>query len=93
MMLELNLTWVEWNLGIELTDPEPPRRARPMTIQVASDKLAQDADCALDAARAGLQRLLVAAHDIRTPQGRSPFAFKLHQFISGAITRAMPSRW
>src|SRR5690606_36256875 len=23
------------------------------------------------------------AHDVRTPQGRPPFAFKLHQFISG----------
>ena len=25
----------------------------------------------------------MAAHDVKTPQGRAPFAFKLHQFISG----------
>jgi Lhr-like helicase len=75
--------WVELNLGIELPDNEPPRRAKPMTIQVASEKLAKDADCAIDVARDGLQRFLVAAHEIKTSQGRPPFAFKLHQFISG----------
>lgn len=75
--------WVELNLGIELPDNEPPRRAKPITLQAASDKLAQDADCTPAAARAALQRFLVAAHDMRTPQGRPPFAFKLHQFISG----------
>ena len=77
--------WVELNLGIELPDNEPPRRAKPMTIQAASEKLAKDAgsECEIDAARLALQRFLVAAHEIRTPQGRPPFAFKLHQFISG----------
>jgi superfamily II DNA/RNA helicase len=75
--------WVELNLGIELPDNEPPRRAKPMTIQAASEKLARDANCSTDVARTGLQRFLVAAHEIKTPQGRPPFAFKLHQFISG----------
>jgi superfamily II DNA/RNA helicase len=75
--------WVELSLGIELPDNEPPRRAKPMTIQAASEKLAKDAGCEIDAARPALQRFLVAAHEIRTPQGRPPFAFKLHQFISG----------
>lgn len=75
--------WVELNLGIELPDNEPPRRAKPMTIQAASEKLAGDSGCAVDVARDGLQRFLVAAHEIKTPQGRPPFAFKLHQFISG----------
>lgn len=75
--------WVELNLGIELPDNEPPRRAKPMTIQAASEKLAKDAGCEIDAARLALQQFLVAAHEIRTPQGRPPFAFKLHQFISG----------
>lgn len=75
--------WVELNLGIELPDNEPPRRAKPITIQAASEKLANDANCAIDVARNGLQRFLVAAHEIKTPQGRPPFAFKLHQFISG----------
>lgn len=75
--------WVELNLGIELPDNEPPRRAKPMTIQAASEKLANDAGCAIDVAGSGLRRFLVAAHEVKTPQGRPPFAFKLHQFISG----------
>jgi len=75
--------WVELNLGIELPADEPPRRARPMMLEEASRRLAEDADCQPEAARAALQRFLVAAHDVRTPQGRPPFAFKLHQFISG----------
>lgn len=75
--------WVELNLGIELPDNEPPRRAKPMTIQAASEKLAKDADCEIVVARLALQQFLLAAHEITTPQGRPPFAFKLHQFISG----------
>ena len=75
--------WVELNLGIELPDDEPPRRAKPKTIQTASEDLARDAQCSVSQARMALQRFLVAAHDVRTPQGRPPFAFKLHQFISG----------
>jgi len=75
--------WVELSLGIELPDNQPPRRARPITVQAASEKLAKDAGCPIDVARSGLQRFLVAAHEVKTPQGRPPFAFKLHQFISG----------
>jgi len=75
--------WVELNLGIELPDNEPPRRAKPLTLQAAGEKLAHDAGCAVEAARKALQAFLVAAHDLKTPQGRPPFAFRLHQFISG----------
>lgn len=75
--------WVELNLGIELPADEPPRRARPMMLEEASRHLAEDSGCPSEAARAALQRFLVAAHDVRMPQGRPPFAFKLHQFISG----------
>ena len=75
--------WVELNLGIELPDNEPPRRAKPKTLKAASEALARDAGCKFSDARDALQRFLVAAHEVRTPQGRPPFAFKLHQFISG----------
>ena len=75
--------WVELNLGIELPSDEPPRRAKPITLKDAAQRLAVDADCAVSEARDGLQRFLVAAHLVRTAQGRAPFAFKLHQFISG----------
>ena len=75
--------WVELSLGIELPLDEPPRRAKPITLDEAAKRLAQDAQCPIEDAHAGLQRFLVAAHDVKTPLGRAPFAFKLHQFISG----------
>ncbi len=75
--------WVELTLGIELPVNQAPRRARPITLKVASHKLMGDAGCSEEQARVGMQRFLLAAHEIRTPQGRAPFAFKLHQFISG----------
>lgn len=75
--------WVELNLGIEFPENEPPRRAQPMNIKTASEKLAADSGCSVEESRHALQRFLLAAHEINTPQGRPPFAFKLHQFISG----------
>ncbi|MEX1214724.1 DEAD/DEAH box helicase [Saccharospirillum sp.] len=75
--------WVELNLGIELSEHEAPRRAKPITLKEASQRLMQDSGCSEGQAREGLQRFLLAAHDIKTEQGRPPFAFKLHQFISG----------
>ena len=75
--------WVELNLGIDLPAEQPPRRAKPITLSDAALRLAGDSGCEFEVARDGLRRFLVAAHDMRTPQGRAPFAFKLHQFISG----------
>jgi hypothetical protein len=48
--------WVELSLGIELPVDEPPRRARPITLGDAARRLAEDAQCALEEASAGLQR-------------------------------------
>jgi hypothetical protein len=76
--------WVELNLGIELPSDGEPHRAKPISLSEASKRLAQDAECSEDIAKAGLQKFLIAVqHEVETPQGRSPFAFKLHQFISG----------
>ena len=75
--------WVELKLGIELLPNEAPRRAKPMTVKDAAQQLSLDAGCEFELARKGLQAFLVAAHEVKTEQGRPPFAFKLHQFISG----------
>ena len=76
--------WVELNLGIELPVDSEPLRAKPISLSEAAARLAQDASCSVEKAKEGLQKFLVAAqHDVSTPQGRPPFAFKLHQFISG----------
>ncbi|MGY6278174.1 DEAD/DEAH box helicase [Methylomonas sp. MgM2] len=76
--------WVELNLGIELPKDGEPHRAKPISLSEASKRLAQDAGCSEEIAKSGLQKFLIAVqHEVETPQGRSPFAFKLHQFISG----------
>lgn len=75
--------WVELNLGVELPADEPPRRAQPKTLDVAATILAKDTATCKEQAATALQSFLLAAHEMHNPQGRAPFAFKLHQFISG----------
>ena len=75
--------WVELNLGIEISQDESPKRAKPKTLDAAAQLLATDAGVSEQQASSALQKFLLAAHAIKTPQGRAPFAFKLHQFISG----------
>lgn len=75
--------WVELTLGLELPAEGGYVRARPMTLREAAERLAKDAECDEELARRGLQAFLIAAHEVETPHGGMPFAFKLHQFISG----------
>lgn len=75
--------WVELNLGIEIPADEPPKRATPKTLDEASKLLAADAGVTEQMAKQALQLFLVAANEMTNSSGRAPFAFKLHQFISG----------
>ena len=75
--------WVELSLGIDMSDLSKPRRARPLSLSEAAHRLAADAGIEFEAARDALKTFLTAALTVRTPQGDAPFAFKLHQFISG----------
>jgi len=75
--------WVELTLGIDLKELAKPKRAKPITLSDASQRLSDDAGVDLNTARNALQTFLVSAHNVRTPLGRPPFAFKLHQFVSG----------
>ncbi len=76
--------WVERNLGLEEQGDRLVRISRPLTILQASERLAGDSG--LDAARCRdyLANFLLTAHQSRNEQGQSFFAFRLHQFISGA---------
>lgn len=82
--------WVETRLGLAATPGHKWVRARPCTIQEASEQLARDADRPVAACRAALEELLLTAStpecDRGVPEGKDVpfFAFKLHQFISGA---------
>ncbi len=75
--------WVELNLGLTLRPEGGPQRARPMSITEAAGLLARDSDVSQEEARATLEAFLIAAQSFQNSDGRSPFAFKLHQFISG----------
>jgi hypothetical protein len=75
--------WMELTLGIDLSALQKPQRAEPCTLTDAAARLGEDAGIDPSAAGEVLRSFLVAASALRTPQGRAPFAFKLHQFISG----------
>ncbi|NCB40706.1 MAG: DEAD/DEAH box helicase, partial [Erysipelotrichia bacterium] len=75
--------WVELNMGIALNDLSKPTRARPITIRQAAEKLAKDTSADKEEAILALQSFLINAHSSAGNGGLAPFAFKLHQFISG----------
>lgn len=75
--------WTELTLGLELHEQSSPKRARPIGLSTAANRLASDAGVSIDLALSGLELFLTSAQDVATPDGRSLFAYKLHQFISG----------
>lgn len=78
--------WVELNLGLYLEEDQPPKRAKPISLTEGACRLAKDAGIPEPDARKALEGFLLAAqenNELRQTNGRNPFAFKLHQFISG----------
>lgn len=78
--------WVELTLGLTRNEGKW-RRAQPMTLEAAAARLAEDSGVDIENAGQVLADFLLLAY--RTTDkptetgGRSLFAFKLHQFISG----------
>lgn len=75
--------WVELNMGLDIKPGIRPVRAKPISISTATERLALDSGCDQREAREALESFLVRAQFIRDANDRAPFAFKLHQFISG----------
>lgn len=75
--------WIELTLGIQLNGIGRPERAKPLSLEQAAQKLAVDAGVDQAVAKNVLADFLLQAHDQTSPDGRKPFAFKLHQFVSG----------
>ena len=75
---------MERNLGLEEQDGKLVRVSRPLTILEASRRLAEDSNLDDRTCQSYLAQFLLAAHQARNDHGRSFFAFRLHQFISGA---------
>ncbi len=76
--------WVEQKLGLELNDGGLVRISRPRTVEEASHLLAKDSQLSSEECGKYLAGFLLAAYRSRDTGGHSFFAFRLHQFISGA---------
>lgn len=73
--------WLENNLSITREE----KRAVPLPVSEVIDRLAKQADVPKDKAEKALKQFLAqfgTEKSVKMPNGRSPFAFKLHQFIS-----------
>lgn len=77
--------WVELTLGITKEEGRWVR-TNPLTIKNAALKLAEDSQLPNEICEEYLQKFLLAAYQCRDNSGKPLFAFRLHQFISGANT-------
>lgn len=76
--------WVERSLGLEKQGERYVRISRPKTVEEAAAKLARDSGLPVDECRQYLRDFLLMAYHVKNRKGQSFFAFRLHQFISGA---------
>ena len=76
--------WVEHNLGLEKKDRKYVRISQPLTVLEAAERLAKDSKLKAEDCRQFLADFLLAAYQSRNEKGQSFFAFRLHQFVSGA---------
>ena len=84
--------WIETTLGVKWSDIDQRwLRAEPMTVSDAVQRLSEEASRSADACRSALRDLLLLSTVPEIERTGDPhanergfFAFKLHQFISGA---------
>lgn len=76
--------WIEKNLGLEERDGKLVRISRPKSVDEGARLLAEESGTPFEDCRKYLYDFLLRSYDCRNEQGRSFFAFRLHQFISGA---------
>lgn len=76
--------WVERKLSLEKQGGKLVRIFRPKTVSEASTLLSRDSGLSDETCRTYLTRFLLSASQSQDDRGRTFFAFRLHQFISGA---------
>ena len=76
--------WVERKLGLDEQDGKFVRMPRPLTVFEASAQLAKASGLEASVCREHLAGFLLTAYQSLNESGRNFFAFRLHQFISGA---------
>ena len=84
--------WVERKLGLEERDGKLVRISRPLTVVEASTLLADHSGLEIKDCQEYLASFLLAAYQSQDDRGRNFFAFRLHQFISGAGKRILHPR-
>ncbi|AMO54593.1 hypothetical protein GZ77_24715 [Endozoicomonas montiporae] len=77
--------WVELTLGLTKEDDKWVR-AKPITLAQAAEQLAADTEQDEKHCKPWLEEFLLNAYRCQNDKGKSLFAFRLHQFISGAGT-------
>jgi hypothetical protein len=75
--------WLELTMGIKYSSLRAPERAKPLSIERASEKLAHDANVPKEKAEEVLKSYLLESQNIKDVDDKQLFPFKLHQFISG----------
>jgi len=75
--------WVELSLGLTREEGKWVR-AKPQNLHWAAEQLAQDSNHPLEQCEAYLRDFLLLAYRVVDEQGKPLFAFRLHQFLSGA---------
>lgn len=77
--------WIEHNLGLKKeADGRFIRIPRPLSITAAANELAKKSGVDKSICRDYLSKFLLESYKTRNEDGRNLFAFRLHQFISGA---------
>lgn len=76
--------WIERKLGLEERDGKLIRTSRPRTVEEAAAMLAEESGVSPEPCRAYLAAFLLKAYESRDEKARPFFAFRLHQFVSGA---------
>jgi len=79
--------WVEVNLGLRWEDNRPGGklvRNSPKSFRQAVEMLSADSGQSVAVCEQYLSDFLLRAYEIKDSSGKSLFAFRLHQFISGA---------
>lgn len=76
-------SWIELTLGLEREDGRWVR-SKPQSLDWAASKLSSESGISVEQCKNYLQQFLLRAYNTTDATGRSLFAFRLHQFISGA---------
>lgn len=75
--------WIELTLGL-VKEEDRWVRAKPQAVDSAAELLAADSGVDIKICKEYLRRFLLHAYQCRDEKGKPLFAFRLHQFISGA---------